>query len=113
MLYLGVRRGDVVTLGRQHSRDGAIRFVPLKTRRKKMHAIEIPILPELAAIIEAGPAGDMTFLMTEWGKRSPPTDSADGFVHDVMKRRSPNAVRTGCERPERPSQRNGARPIGS
>jgi integrase len=34
MLYLGVRRGDVVTLGRQHVRDGAIRFVPLKTRRK-------------------------------------------------------------------------------
>jgi integrase len=68
MLYLGARRGDVVTLGRQHVRDGVIRFVPLKTRRKKMHAIEIPILPELAAIIEAGPAGDMTFLMTEWGK---------------------------------------------
>jgi integrase len=68
MLYLGVRRGDVVTLGRQHVRDGVIRFVPLKTRRKKMHAIEIPILPELAKIIEASPTGDLTFLMTEWGK---------------------------------------------
>jgi hypothetical protein len=42
--------------------------VPLKTRRKKVHAIEIPILPDLAAIIEASRAGDMTFLMTEWGK---------------------------------------------
>jgi integrase len=68
MQYLGVRRGDAVTLGRQHVRDGVIRFVPLKTRRKKMHAIEIPILPELAKIIEAGPTGDLTFLMTEWGK---------------------------------------------
>jgi integrase len=68
MLYLGVRRGDVVTLGRQHVRDGVIRFVPLKTRRKKMHAIEIPILLELAKIIEASPTGDLTFLMTEWGK---------------------------------------------
>jgi len=68
MLYLGVRRGDVVTLGRQHVRDGVIRFVPLKTRRKKMHAIEIPILPELAKIIEVSPTGDLTFLMTEWGK---------------------------------------------
>jgi integrase len=68
MLYLGVRRGDVVTLGRQHVRDGFIRFVPLKTRRKKMHAIEIPIMPDLANIITASPAGDMTFLMTEWGK---------------------------------------------
>ena len=68
MLYLGVRRGDVVTLGRQHVRDGVIRFVPLKTRRKKMHAIEIPIVPKLAAIIEASPTGDLTFLMTECGK---------------------------------------------
>jgi integrase len=66
MLYLGVRRGDAVTLGRQHVRDGVIRFVPLKTRRKKMHAIETPILPELAKIIEAGPTGDLTFLITEW-----------------------------------------------
>jgi len=68
MLYLGVRRGDLVTLGRQHVRDGVIRFVPLKTRRKKMHAIEIPIVAELAAIIEASPTGDLTFLTTEWGK---------------------------------------------
>ena len=42
--------------------------LPLKTRRKKMHAIEIPILPELAKIIEASPTGDLTFLMTAWGK---------------------------------------------
>jgi integrase len=61
MLYLGVRRGDVVTLGRQHVRDGVIRFVPLKTRRKKMHAIEIPILPGLAKVIEVSPTGDLTF----------------------------------------------------
>jgi integrase len=68
MLYLDARRSDVVTLGRQHVRDGVIRFVPRKTRRNKMHAIEIPILPELAKIIEASPAGDLTFLMTERGK---------------------------------------------
>jgi integrase len=68
MLYTGARRGDVVTLGRQHMRDGVIRFVPQKTRRKKMHAIEIPVAAELAKIIAATPTGDMTFLMTEWGK---------------------------------------------
>ena len=75
MLYLGVRRGDVVVLGRQHVRDGAVRFVPQKTRRKKMHAIEIPILPELAKIIEASPTGDLTFLVT--ALRKPFT--ANGF----------------------------------
>jgi integrase len=68
MLYLGARRSDVVTLGRQHVRDGVIRFVPRKTRRNKMRAIEIPILPELARIIEASSAGDLTFLKTERGK---------------------------------------------
>jgi integrase len=68
MLYLGARRGDVVTLGRQHVRDGVIRFVPLKTQRKKMHAIEIPVLPELEKIIAAAPTGDLTFLKTEWGR---------------------------------------------
>jgi integrase len=68
MLYLGARRSDAVTLGRQHVRDGVIKFTPIKTRRNKMRAIEIPILPELAKIIEASPAGDLTFLMTERDK---------------------------------------------
>ena len=68
MLYLGVRRSDAVTLGRQHVRDGVIRFVPAKTRRSKMHAIEIPILPELARIIAASPVGQLNFLMTGRGK---------------------------------------------
>ena len=68
LLFTGARRGDVVTLGRQHVRDGIIRFVPAKTRNSKMRAVEIPIFLELARIIEASPAGNMTFLMTEWGK---------------------------------------------
>jgi integrase len=68
MLYLGARRSDAVTLGRQHVRDGVIRFVPRKTRRSKMHAIEIPILPELAQIIAASPAGDLTFIVNERGR---------------------------------------------
>jgi hypothetical protein len=45
-----------------------IRFVSRKTIRRRVNAIEIPILSALAKIIEASPAGDMTFLMTEWGK---------------------------------------------
>ena len=35
MLFLGVRRGDVVTLGRQHVKDGWLRIVPRKTRYKR------------------------------------------------------------------------------
>jgi hypothetical protein len=45
-----------------------MRFVPAKTRHKKMDAIELPIPSELLEIIEAAPSGAMTFLLTEWGK---------------------------------------------
>jgi integrase len=36
LLFLGPRRGDVVTLGRQHERNGWLRFVPQKTRYKRL-----------------------------------------------------------------------------
>jgi integrase len=68
LLYLGVRRGDVVTLGRQHERDGWLRFVPRKTRHKRLEPSEKPILPVLADVIERSPTGDLTYLVTEYGK---------------------------------------------
>jgi integrase len=68
MLYLGVRRGDVVLLGRQHVRDGVVRFVPSKTRHRKKHLVEIPLLPELERIIASTPTGDLTFLVTAHGR---------------------------------------------
>ena len=45
LLFLGVRRGDVVTLGRQHVKFGWLRMVPRKTRHKRLEASEKPILP--------------------------------------------------------------------
>lgn len=68
MLYLGVRRSDVVTLGRQHVRGGTIKFIPMKTRHTTGKALTLPILPPLQRAIEAGPCGDLTFLITAWGK---------------------------------------------
>lgn len=58
------RRGDVVKLGRQHMRDGALSFRQSKTGM----LVEIPVLPELQVELAALPAGQMTFLMTEQGK---------------------------------------------
>jgi integrase len=50
-LYTAQRRGDVVHIGRQHIRDGA-----LTIRQQKTGAmLVIPIHPELAAIIPAHP----------------------------------------------------------
>jgi integrase len=68
LLYLGVRRGDVVTLGRQHVKDGWLRMVPRKTRYKRQTVSEKPVLPVLADIITQSPTGDLTFLVTEYGK---------------------------------------------
>jgi hypothetical protein len=48
MLYAGARRGDAVTFGRQHIKGGVLRYVPRKTRYKRMAVSEKPILPVLA-----------------------------------------------------------------
>lgn len=68
LLYTGARRGDMVTLGKQHVKDGWLRFVPRKTRYKRVRMSEKPWLPCLAEIVAESPCGDMTFLVTEYGK---------------------------------------------
>lgn len=68
LLFTGPRRGDVVTFGRQHLKEGWIRFVPRKTRYRRSDLVEIPIVPELARILAASPTGDLTFLETGYGR---------------------------------------------
>lgn len=50
-------------MGRQHLRNGATRVIQQKTG----WAGEIPIPPELARVLDAVPAGNLTFLVTEAG----------------------------------------------
>ena len=78
LLLLGVRKEDVVTIGRQHLspagtvRGGAVRLVPLKTQYlggARLDASEKPILDPLADVIEAQAVmGDLHFLVTDWGR---------------------------------------------
>ena len=68
LLFTGSRGGDMVTFGRQHVRDGVLRFVPHKTSYKRKVLSEKPVLAELAAVIAASPCGDLTFLVTDYGK---------------------------------------------
>ncbi len=63
LLYTGQRRGDVVTMGRQHVRDGYVHVRQQKTGAE----LDIPIMPELDSIIASAP-NNMTFLVTEFGK---------------------------------------------
>lgn len=64
LLYTGQRRGDVVRMGRQHVEHGLLRVVQGKTRE----ALQLPVLPILVDILAASPVGDLTYLVTQWGK---------------------------------------------
>jgi integrase len=66
------RRGDVVRLGRQHIQHGTISLRQQKTGAQ----VDIPVLPELDAAIDAMPRAEhLTFLVTEFGKPF----TAEGF----------------------------------
>lgn len=51
--YLGVRRSDVVRLGKQHVKKAVIRFAPHKGRNRYPQSLELPVPPALQKIIEA------------------------------------------------------------
>ena len=63
LTYTGLRIGDVSLLGRQHVRNGVIKIDNEKTGMR----VEIPMLAPLKATIEAGPTGDLAFIVTRRG----------------------------------------------
>jgi integrase len=71
LLYTGQRRSDVVLLGRQHEKNGELHYRQVKTGQ----GMVTPILAELRHIIDASPCGDLTYLVTDFGKPF----SAKGF----------------------------------
>lgn len=62
-LYTGLRRGDAARLGKQHVKDGIITIDTEKTGTR----VTIPVLPELAATLKAGPTGDLAYIATKRG----------------------------------------------
>jgi len=67
LLYTAQRRGDIVTVGPQHVRDGMIVVRPKKTARTTGETLQIPIHPDLSAILAATPTTHLTFLTTHAG----------------------------------------------
>jgi integrase len=65
--FTGVRRSDVVNIGRQHVRDGWLKLAVTKNAARKPTWIEIPILPQLQSVLDATPTGHLTFLTTSHG----------------------------------------------
>jgi len=68
MLYTGQRRSDIIQFGRQHVKNGWLKITQQKNRNRKPITIEIPVLAEMQNIIDASPCGDLTFLVTEFGR---------------------------------------------
>lgn len=66
-LYTGCRRSDVVRLGRPHVRAEVISFRPLKTGPAGP-LVTIPVLAPLARSLAAAATGDLTFLVTAFGR---------------------------------------------
>lgn len=77
LLFTGVRRSDVVKLGRHMERDGVLHFTETKGagsralgRKRTVDAKKraLPVLPALRAIIDATPSGQLVYLVTQFGK---------------------------------------------
>lgn len=75
LLYTAQRRSDVVRLGPQHIRDGLFHVRQQKTGA----ALQLPVHPELCAVIEATPTGHLSFLVTEFGKPFSPAGFTNWF----------------------------------
>lgn len=82
LLYLGARRSDAIAFGKQHVRaaehmpdalrevhDGRwLQYTQHKNRKRKPVTLTLPILPELEQVLAASPLGDLTWLVTAFGK---------------------------------------------
>lgn len=64
LLFTGLRRSDIIKIGKQHVRDGLLTF---RTRKTKA-VVYIPIFPELRASIDATDTGDLAFITAERGR---------------------------------------------
>ena len=75
LLGTGQRVSDIVAMGRQHIRGDYIHVRQVKTGAE----LDIPILPELAAILAETPANNLTFITTQFGKPFTPNWFSDWF----------------------------------
>ncbi|HEU0221443.1 MAG TPA: hypothetical protein VFR34_04415, partial [Paracoccaceae bacterium] len=64
MLHTGAARADVVKLGWGNVKAGRISYRRQKTSRSGGVMIDIPLHPELAAVLEGCPRDAFTFLQT-------------------------------------------------
>ena len=98
LLYTGQRRSDVVSMGRQHVREGRIHVRQVKTDRR----LAISLHPALQVEIDAAPKDQLTFLQTQLGAPFSPAGFTGWFVERAklagVKDRSPHGLRKAAGR---------------
>ncbi len=68
LYYTGLRVSDVVRLGRGHvQRDDSLRITLHKNRNRSPVTLQLPILDELKAIMDASKLGAQSFLVNDFG----------------------------------------------
>lgn len=67
-LFTGLRIADLARVGKQHMNSGWLKYRPPKTQHSSNVTVEIPILPILQKTMLESKTGDMTFLITEYGR---------------------------------------------
>ena len=87
-LHTGQRSSDLIEIGRQHVSGDKISVRQHKTGR----LLNIPISPELKAIIDATPSKHLTFIVTEHGKPY----AHSGSFGNRMRRWAAEANLKGC-----------------
>src|SRR5690606_27120870 len=91
LLFSGVRRSDVVTLGRRNEDGDTLRFTEAKNRLRAPKHRVLPILPILRVSLDACPSGHTIYLVTTFHKPC----TANG-VGNWFRRRCNEAGLTGC-----------------
>lgn len=99
-LYLVQRRGDVVTLGRQHMKAGRLHVAQSKSGGETR--LWLAIDPALQAELDQVQAGQLTFLQTQYGKPFTPAGFTKWFRENAraagLTDRTPHGLRKAGSR---------------
>lgn len=121
LAYTGLRIGDVAVLGRQHLKQRMIvvdgepvrqTVISIDSEKTGMR-VELPLLPQLKATLDAGPTGDLAFIVTRrgtpWTKGALGTEFAAAARAAGVTGKSTHEVR----KPQRPGRPRTGRPSGN
>ena len=102
MIFTGAARSDAVALGWGNVRDGRLTYRRKKTCRSSNLVVDLPIRPELAAVLDELPRDGFTFLQTAQGKSRSPNGLGNAMRrwcdHARLPECSSHGLRKACAR---------------